>query len=127
MDRRPRHPIRIPWPGRERRSSRRGALNFDLRHDTSEQLAEIIDALLARSSLGAEERMQLLGGLFVTEALREERVDGRGLAEAHGRLRGDDPELAEAIERLVPVLLGRAEALRDGAQAVVAAEEQLRS
>ncbi len=127
MDRRPRHPIRIPWPGRDRRSSRRDALSFDSRHDTSEQLAEIIDALLTRSSLGAEERMQLLGGLFVTEALREHRVDGRGPAEAHERLRDVDPELAEAVAQLVPVLLGRAEALRDGAQAVAAAQELLRS
>lgn len=125
MDRRPRHPIRLPRPGRELRSSRRCALSFDLQHDTSEQLAEIIGTLLTRSSLSAEERIQLLGGLFVTEALREHWVDGRSPAEAHGRLRGSDPELAKAIEQLVPMLLGRAEALRDGAEAIAAVQELL--
>ncbi len=126
MDRRPRHPIRLPRPGRERRSSRGGALSFDVRQDTAEELAEIIGALLARSSLSAEERIQLLGGFFVTEALREHWVDGRSPAEAHGRLRGSDPELAEAIEQLAPMLLGRAEALQDAVEAIAAIQELLR-
>ncbi len=127
MDRRSRHPIRLPRLGRERRSSRRDALSFDAQLETSEELAEIIGALLTRSPLSAEQRIQLLGGLFVTEALRNDWVDGHGPAEAHGRLRGSDPELAEAIEQLTPMLLGRAEALQDGAETVAAVQELLRS
>ncbi len=126
MDRRPRHPIRLPRPGRERRASRRGALSFDLQHGTSEELAEVISTLLTRSALSAEERIQLLGGLFVTEALREHWVDGRSPSEAHERLRGTDPELADAIEQIAPMLLGRAEALQEGAEAIAAVEELLR-
>jgi hypothetical protein len=101
-------------------------LRLDLRDGTSEELAEVIGELLERSSLSAEERVQLLGGLFVTEALREHWVDGRSPAEAHDRLRGSDPELAAAIEQIAPMLLGRAEAMQDAAEAIAAVQDLLR-
>lgn len=93
---------------------------------TPEQLAEAVQALLDRSSLSHEERVQLLGGALVMEALRPHWGDGRSPSDAHGRLRTHDPELADAIEALAPMLLGRAHGRAQAAAALAAVEELLR-
>lgn len=90
-------------------------------------LATVADAmatLLDGTSLSNEERVQLLGNALVMEALRPHWVDGRSPGEAHRLLRSSDPELADAVEALAPMLLGRAEA-RDEAQLAVAEVEDL--
>ncbi len=112
------HSPRLP-----RATSRRDLLRLDFHHDP-EQLSGAIQALLDRSGLGAEERVQLLGGALVLEALRPYWGDGRSPADAHASLRRDDPELADAIEAIAPMLLGRAQA-REEAQAAVDAVSAL--
>lgn len=110
---------------RPRPTSRRDLLRLDFRRDP-EQLSEAIHALLSRSTLSAEERVQVLGGALVLEALRPYWGGGRSPAEAHAAVRRHDPELADAIEALAPMLLGRAQAREEAAEALDAVEALLR-
>jgi len=107
----------LPGRGHPRATSRRDLLRLDFRRDP-EQLSEAIHALLDRSGLAPEERVQMLGGALVLEALRPYWGDGRTPADAHALLRRDDPELADAIEAIAPMLLGRAQAQEDALAAV---------
>ena len=100
-----------------RATSRRDLLRLDFRRDP-EQLSEAIQSLLERASVPAEERVQVLGGALVLEALRPYWGDGRSPADAHALLRRDDPELADAIEAIAPMLLGRAQAQEDAQAAL---------
>jgi hypothetical protein len=100
-----------------RATSRRDLLRLDFRRDP-EQLSEAIQGLLDRSDLSSEERVQVLGGALVLEALRPYWGDGRTPADAHALLRRDDPELADAIESIAPMLLGRAQAQEDAQAAL---------
>ena len=106
--------------------SKRDLLRLDLRRGTPEQLAEAVQALLDQSALSHEARVQLLGGALVLEALRPHWGDGRSPAEAHAALRAHDPELADAIEAIAPMLLGRAQAHEEAEQALEAVEALLR-
>lgn len=111
-------------PGRHpRATSRRDLLRLDFRRDP-EQLGDAIHALLDRSGLSAEERVQMLGGALVLEALRPYWGAERTPADAHALLRRDDPELADAIEAIAPMLLGRAQA-REEAEAALDAVDAL--
>ena len=100
-----------------RATSRRDLLRFDFRRDP-EQLSEAIQGLLDRSGLSSDERVQMLGGALVLEALRPYWGEGRTPADAHALLRRDDPELADAIEAIAPMLLGRAQ-VQEEAQAAL--------
>ena len=106
------------------RSPRRRLLSMDLEHADLATVGEAMSTLIDETSLSHEDRVQLLGNALVMEALRPFWVDGRSPGEAHRLLRGNDPELADAVEALAPMLLGRAEA-RDDAQRAVAEVEGL--
>ena len=113
-------------PGRKPAPTKRALLRMDLRRGTPEQIAEAVRALLDQSALSHEERIQLLGGALVMEALRSHWGDGHTPTEAHALLRRDDPELADAIEAIAPMLLGRAQAHEEAAEALAAVEAMLR-
>jgi len=106
------------------RSPRRRLLSMDLQNADPATVADAITTLLDSTSLSNEDRVQLLGNALVMEALRPHWVDGRSPGAAHRLLRGTDPELADAVEAIAPMLLGRAEA-RDEAQRAVAEAEEL--
>ncbi len=108
-----------------RSTSRRDLLRLDFRRDPG-QLSDAIHSLLDGAGLPAEERVQALGGALVLEALRPYWGDGRTPADAHALLRRDDPELADAIEAIAPMLLGRAQAQQDAVAALDAVNDMLR-
>lgn len=103
---------------------RRRLLQLDLRRGSTAELAEAIAAILDETPLRMDDRVQLLGGALVMEALRPFWTDGRTPLEAHERLRAHDPELADAIEAIAPMLLGRAE-VREASEAAISAVEAL--
>jgi hypothetical protein len=107
------------------RSPRRRLLAMDLSKANPATVADAMATLLDGTTLSNEERVQLLGNALVMEALRPHWVDGRSPSEAHRLLRSSDPELADAVEALAPMLLGRAEALDDARHAVAEAEDLL--
>lgn len=111
---------------RARRSSTRSALlRLDLRHGSADQLAALLEQVFQESPLDAQERVQLLGGALVMEALRPYWGADRSPHEAHEALRRHDPELARVIEAIAPMLLGRVEAQEEGRAAVEAVEALL--
>jgi hypothetical protein len=70
------------------------------------------------SGLDYDQRVELLGGMFVTEAVRPYWVAGHSADDAHSLLCARDAEIADVVEALAPVLLGRAEARGDAQRAV---------
>jgi len=106
------------------RSPRRRLLAMDLEHADLATVGEAMSSLIDETSLSHEDRIQLLGNALVMEALRPFWIDGRSPGEAHRMLRGNDPELADAVEALAPMLLSRAEA-RDTAERAVAEAQTL--
>ena len=86
---------------------------------------DAIATLLARAGVPEDERAELLGGAFVLEAVRKHWNNGTAAAEAHQRLRQEDPELADAVEAVSPMLLGRAKARAEAADAIKALEAAL--
>jgi hypothetical protein len=111
-------------PPSDERSPRRRLLAMDLGNADLATAGEAISLLLNETSLGQDDRVQLLGNALVMEALRPFWVDGRSPGEAHRLLRAADPELADAVEALAPMLLSRAEA-RDVAERAVAEAQAL--
>ncbi|TAK79219.1 MAG: hypothetical protein EPO16_02320 [Dehalococcoidia bacterium] len=83
--------------------------------------------LLAESGLTPDERVEVLGGALVVEALRPYWTGALSAEEAHDALRAADPELADAIEGLAPMLLGHAEVRAEAAAAIEAIGALLRS
>ncbi len=82
------------------------------------QLMEAIVALLDAAGVEQDARADVLGGAFVTEAVRPFWEDGRSPDEAHALLRERDAELADAVEAISPMLLGRAHARADAGDAI---------
>ena len=107
------------------RSRRRRLLAMDLSQADLATVADAMSTLLDGTSLNNEERVQLLGNALVMEALRPHWVDGRSPGEAHRLLRTSDPELADAVEALAPMLLSRAEARDDARRAIAEAQDLL--
>lgn len=105
-------------------SAKRALLRMDLRRGDPERIADALRRLFGESGLSSEERVQVLGGALVVEALRPYWTGSRTAEQAHHTLRAADPELADAIEALAPMLLGRAE-VREEAGAVIEAIEAL--
>ena len=97
---------------------RRRVVRFELRGGSADDILSALADMFRTSGLGHDERVQLLGGAFVTEALRPYWTDGVTPVQAHERLRADDPELAAVIEAIAPMLLGRSEAREDATAAV---------
>ena len=82
-----------------------------------------LSSALERSALSWEERVQLAGGLFVAEALNPHWCAGRTPAEAHELLRASDPDVADAVEALAPLLLSRVMTQAEARDSVSAAEQ----
>jgi hypothetical protein len=80
---------------------------------TPEQARALISRLLDATGLDYDQRVEVLGGSLVSEAVRPYWESGLSATEAHGRLAGNDPELAEVVEAVSTVLLARAEAQDD--------------
>lgn len=92
--------------------------------DHAGTISETLDAL----PLSWEERIQIIGGAFVLEALRPLwDACGGSADDAHALLRSRDPELAHAVESLAPMLYGRHAAARDGRAAVNEVERLIES
>lgn len=86
------------------------------------RIANALSSALERSPLRWEERVQLAAGLFVAEALSPYWCAGRTPAEAHEVLRASDPEVADAVEAIAPMLLSRVMTQAEARDAVHAAE-----
>ena len=97
---------------------------LDLRGRDRTEAIEIVQRALVEAGYEAGDCVDVLGGAFVSAAVRRYWAEGLSAAEAHERLCAEDPELARAIEALAPLLLDRAEA-RDQREAAVAAVELL--
>ena len=82
------------------------------------EVRALIEDLLDAAGLDRDERVEVLGGAFVTEAVRPYWHEGHDAVAAHRELRADDPELSEAVEAISPMLLGRAEAREDARRAI---------
>ena len=83
--------------------------------DHAGAISETLDGL----PLSWEERIQVIGGAFVLEALRPLwDACGGSADDAHALLRSRDPELAHAVESLAPMLYGRHTAAQEGVAAV---------
>lgn len=84
-------------------------------------IAELLDA----AGLDRDERVEVLGGAMVTEAVRPYWNNGCRADEAHEALLLDDPELGEVVEAIAPMLLGRAEAREESRRLIREIEESI--
>ena len=91
---------------------------------SSEELTALLCGLLEAAGLTPEQRIELLGGAFVAEAVRPHWGEEAAAERAHDALRIADGELADAVEALAQVLLGRAQT-RDEATAALAEFERM--
>ena len=126
-DRRPvgRHPRRQAGPHRTPRTRTMSQpRDFALRGRDRAEAIEIVQRALVDAGYEAGDCVDVLGGAFVSAAVRRYWAEGLSAAEAHERLCAEDPELARAIEALAPLLLDRVEA-RGQQEAAVAAVELL--
>jgi hypothetical protein len=89
---------------------------------SSEQLTALVCGLLDAAGLTAEQRLEVLGGAFVAEAVRPHWDEPANADQAHGALRITDAELADAVEAVAQVLLGREESREEARMALVELE-----
>ena len=90
--------------------------------EQAQRISESLDPL----ELDWNNRIQIIGGAFVLEALRPVWPEAENSADAaHALLRRRDPELADAVEALAPMLLGRHTAAVEAGWAVEAIERML--
>ena len=85
---------------------------------TTEQVRDLLSRLLDATSMDYDQRVDILGGALVSEAVRPYWESGLSAGEAHERLWRNDSELAEVVEGFSTVLLARAEA-QDEARAMI--------
>ena len=85
---------------------------------TCEQARVLIAQLLDATGLDYDQRIEVLGGALVSEAVRPYWESGSTADEAHERLCRNDSELAEVVESVSTVLLARAEA-QDDARTII--------
>ncbi len=85
---------------------------------TPDQLSKLVCGLLDAAGLTPEQRVEVLGGAFVSEAVAPYWREADSPEEAHTRLRVEDAELADAVEALAQVLLGRQETREAAASAL---------
>ncbi len=98
------------------------AERWSLRGRDRFEAVEIVQRALAEAGYEAGDCVDVLGGAFVSAAVRRYWMAGFDAAGAHERLCADDPELARAIEAVAPILLDRVEASDQRAAAVEAVE-----
>lgn len=113
-------------PSRRRpTSTKRDLLRADLRRSTPEELAHAVHTLLDQSGLARDERLHALASAFVIEALAPYWTGGRTADQAHDALCETDTELADVIEALAPMLLGRIEVNEQARDAIATIESML--
>lgn len=83
-----------------------------------DKLSAMVCGILDAAGLTAEQRIDVLGGAFVAEAVGPQWQSGASAREAHESLRLDDAELADAVEAVAQVLLGRAESRAEARKAL---------
>jgi hypothetical protein len=76
---------------------------------SSDELTRLVCGLLDAAGLTPDQKLEALGGAFVAEAVRPHWAESSAAEEAHGALRISDEELADAVEAVAQVLLGRSE------------------
>lgn len=91
---------------------------------TPEEISAALRTLLDRSST-PDDRVELLASAMVIEALQPHWHSGRSAGDAHEALRQADPEIADAIEAIAPMLLARLEARNDSVEAILSVERLL--
>ena len=89
-----------------------------------DQLVALACGLLDAAGLTAEQRIDVLGGAFVSEAVRPHWATDETADHAHAGLRRDDEELADAVEAVAKVMLGRSES-REIARLAIAELDRL--
>jgi hypothetical protein len=89
---------------------------------SNEQLASLVCRLLEAAGLSQEQRVEVLGGAFVAESVSPHWVDDDSADAAHRALRVTDEELADAVEAVAQVVLGRAQSREDAADALAELE-----
>ena len=94
--------------------------------DQLEQVSRALRVLLNRTPASMDDKIELLAGAMVVEAFQPHWQPDRSPAEAYEALRRSDPELADAIDAIAPMLLARLEAREVSASAIAAVEELLR-
>jgi hypothetical protein len=82
------------------------------------EVVALIGELLDAAGLDRDERVEVLGGALVAEAVRPYWIEGCNAEEAHAELQVEDPELSEAVEAISPMLLGRAKAREESRDAI---------
>ena len=85
---------------------------------SSEQLTALVCGLLDAAGLTADQRLEVLGGAFVAEAVRPHWDEPADAHRAHDALRVADEELADAVEAVAQVLLGREESRAEAREAL---------
>ncbi len=98
---------------------------FDSADGPQSRALEAVSRLL-RSRLTQGDVIEVLGAAFVAEAVRPHWDQPENASEALARLRDDDPALADAVEGLASLLLGRSEVRQDRKAAIAAVEDLLR-
>jgi hypothetical protein len=92
---------------------------------STETVASRLARVLDEAGLTPEQRIEALGAAFVTEAFRPYWVEGRPAGEAHDLMRRHDSELADTVEALSPMLLGRVRSREDAARALAEVQRLL--
>ncbi len=83
-----------------------------------DSLTTLVRGLLDAAGLTPEQRLDVLGGAFVAEAVSPQWKAGASADAAHQALRLRDGELADAVEAVAQVLLGRAESRAEAREAL---------
>jgi len=83
-----------------------------------DHLSALVRGLLEAAGMNEEQRIEILGGAFVAEAVAPHWGDVREAGLAHDSLRTADEELADAVEAVAQVLLGRTQSRDEAAQAL---------
>lgn len=92
---------------------------------TAAQARQLILRVLDATGMDYDQRVEVLGGALVSEAVRPHWESGLSAGEAHDRLCRSDAELAEVVEAMSSMLLSRAEALEEARALIGAVETRL--
>lgn len=95
-------------------------ITLELGSGTTAEIRSLISQLLDAAELDFDQRVEVLGAALVTEAVRPYWEVGNSAEAAHENLRRHDPEVADAIEAIAPMLYARAECAD---QAAIALDE----
>ncbi len=83
-----------------------------------DQLSALVRDILDAAGLSSEQRIDVLGGAFAAEAIGPHWHVSQSPDDAHASLRLSDEELADAVEAVAQVLLGRADSRAEAAEAL---------